>query len=143
MRSGYSSLKVRAFLLLAMVFACYNWFVYTHAQPSTDAGLSPSAQKGQALWLQHNCNSCHQLYGLGGYLGPDLTNVYAHKGAPYTKAMLNSGVRVMPRFSFSEEEMEAMVAFLQEVNKTGSFPDKNAFIGYDGWVNLKGEHEQD
>lgn len=129
-------------MLLAVVFACYNWFVYTTAQPSSDTGLSISAQKGQALWLQHNCNSCHQLYGLGGYLGPDLTNVYSTKGKPYIKTMLNSGIRIMPRFAFSEEEKEHIAVFLEEVNKTGDFPDKKAIIGYDGWVTLKGEYEQ-
>jgi len=42
--------------------------------------FSEKALQGQQLWQQNNCFSCHQIYGLGGYLGPDLTNVYSQRG---------------------------------------------------------------
>jgi nitric oxide reductase subunit C len=33
------------------------------------------ASKGQVLFQQHNCNACHQIMGIGGTSGPDLSHV--------------------------------------------------------------------
>ena len=58
------------------------------------------------VWQKYNCQSCHQLYGLGGYLGPDLTNVYSAKGKGelFIKAFLHAGTKQMPSFDLSKEE---------------------------------------
>ncbi len=94
---------------------------------------------GENLWRQYNCNSCHQLYGLGGYLGPDLTNIYSQpgKGVPQIKAMLNSGVKAMPLFHFTEVEKEDIVSFLKAVDQTGQYPNQHAVIEPNGWVSFK------
>lgn len=99
---------------------------------------------GQQLWQRHNCFSCHQLYGLGGYLGPDLTNVYSEKGKgkDYIKSFLNSGVKTMPRFNFSEKEKAAIVSFLKEVDATGYYPNYNSAIHYNGWVEIETKSEK-
>ena len=99
---------------------------------------------GQKLWQRHNCFSCHQLYGLGGYLGPDLTNVYSEKGKgkDYIKSFLNSGVKTMPRFNFSEKEKAAIVSFLKEVDATGYYPNYNSAIQYNGWVEIDTKSEK-
>ena len=36
--------------------------------------LDDLARAGRALWHDHNCQTCHQIYGFGGFLGPDVTN---------------------------------------------------------------------
>ncbi|MCH7870146.1 MAG: c-type cytochrome, partial [Planctomycetes bacterium] len=33
------------------------------------------AKSGLAIWRENNCQACHQIYGYGGFLGPDLTNL--------------------------------------------------------------------
>jgi nitric oxide reductase subunit C len=83
------------------------------------------------------------LYGLGGYLGPDLTNTYSTegKGEAYIKAFLNSGIKTMPKFNFSEEEKSHLVAFLREVDQTGIYPNLNAKIEKTGWVTLEYKSE--
>ena len=100
--------------------------------------MSNSALAGQKLWQENNCTSCHQLYGLGGYLGPDLTNVISTpgKGIPYVKAFLNSGVKSMPEFDFSELEKEQISMFLAHVDSTGYYPNYDAQFNKDGWVTI-------
>lgn len=129
--------------VLIILFAIYNVTVYTKTNPESDLLLSREAIKGEDLWQQNNCFSCHQLYGLGGYLGPDLTNTYSTegKGEAYIKAFLNSGIKTMPKFNFSEEEQSHLVAFLREVDQTGIYPNLNAKIEKTGWVTLEYKSE--
>ncbi len=66
--------------------------------------------------------ACHQIYGLGGYLGPDLTNVLERRPAAYVRAVLSNGIREMPDFQLSEQEIEQLVAFLKYFDTPGTFP---------------------
>lgn len=127
---------VSVFFILVIVYAFYNREIYTEKSNFGNIKLSHQALEGEKLWLENNCNSCHQLYGLGGYLGPDLTNVSSHpnKSAEYLKVMMISGVKSMPKFNFSEDEQNYLVQFLKEVDNTGYYPNKNAQIKYTGWV---------
>ncbi|MBL1278855.1 MAG: cytochrome c [Fluviicola sp.] len=124
---------------LILLFIGYNIVIYTQNTSNNQAViLSPKAQKGEHLWQENNCTACHQLYGLGGYLGPDLTNIASNpnKGIDYAKAFFNSGVKSMPQFNFSTEEQNQIAAFLTEVDKTGFYPDRNAIFESDGWVTV-------
>ena len=105
--------------------------------------FSANAMKGQDLWLQNNCNSCHQIYGLGGYLGPDITNVYSKKGRgeEYIKTILNSGIQTMPKFNFSDEEKDQFVQFFKEIDETGFYPSTDVEIRKDGWVIIKNKKD--
>lgn len=129
--------------ILVTVFSVYNFFIYTSNENETPVKLSSQALKGEILWQNNNCWSCHQIYGLGGYLGPDLTNIYStpSKGKDYIKAFLNSGIKSMPKFNFSEEEKDALVAFLQQIDSTGYYPNTEAIIKPNGWVELKYKNE--
>ena len=125
--------------VLASVFAIYNVIIYTQKSASDVPVMSAHAQAGEQLWQENNCAACHQLYGLGGYLGPDLTNVISNKnkGAAYVKAFVNSGVKSMPQFNFSEGEKEQLVAFLAHVDRTGFYPNQQAVFEKDGWVTIE------
>lgn len=125
------------FLLLIACFALYNANIYMDKENYGKVRLSEEALRGEQLWLRNNCNACHQLYGLGGYLGPDLTNVVATKSPEIIKVFLVSGVKSMPVFSFSEPEKDQLVQFLKEVNETGYYPNINAKIEKTGWVELQ------
>ncbi|SDW78751.1 c-type cytochrome [Aequorivita viscosa] len=132
-----------AIAFLLVTFGLYNYVVYTTESYIAVEKLSPQAVKGQQLFQSNRCWSCHQLYGLGGYLGPDLTNVFSDekKGPLYIKAFLNSGVKSMPQFNFNEEEKEAIVAYLKQVDETGIYPNYDAKIEATGWVKLKYRNE--
>lgn len=130
--------------LLLTVFAVYNFFIYTSKNQVNPIKLSSKAIKGQQLWQNNNCWSCHQIYGLGGYLGPDLTNIYSDslKGQAYIKAFLNSGIKSMPKFNFSDDESEAIIAYLKTIDSTGYYPNYDAEIQANGWVKLKYKDEK-
>lgn len=125
--------------VLIGIFSIYNYIIYTSKSAYNTVHLSQNAIKGENIWLKHNCNSCHQIYGLGGYLGPDITNVYSRegKGEKYIKTIINSGINSMPKFNFSDEEKDLLVQFFKEIDQTGCYPDVEAKIGKDGWVTIK------
>jgi nitric oxide reductase subunit C len=117
--------KVAVALLLVAAYAIYSLIIYTKG---TESDLSLSAmeqgkvQKGKALFQQYNCQACHQVYGLGGYLGPELTTAYSDKnrGEAYLKAILQSGGSRMPDFHFSPEQIDAIVCYLKYVDRTAT-----------------------
>ena len=89
--------------------------------------MNENAIRGKLLFQKYNCTSCHQLYGLGGYLGPELTTVISQqgKGEFYANAFLKSGTQRMPDFHLSEEEVNDLVQFLKYVDKTAvTYKDK-------------------
>lgn len=130
--------------VLVICFCFYNVVIYRSGRKGEAIILATKALEGQVLWQNNNCWSCHQIYGLGGYLGPDLTNVYStnYKGENYIKAFLNSGVKTMPKFDFSEEEKNAIVAFLKHIDSTGYYPNNEAIIKPNGWVEIKYRNEK-
>jgi nitric oxide reductase subunit C len=130
--------------VLIALFSLYNYSIYTSKSDFGTVHFSKKAQHGETLWLKNNCNSCHQLYGLGGYLGPDLTNVYSAigKGEIYMKVMMSSGIKVMPKFNLSENDKDALVQFLKEVDQTGTYPNVKAKIESNGWVILKYKNQK-
>lgn len=129
-------------LSLIMLFGCYNAMIYfqpSSSSPTKVQKMTKEAIAGEQLWQENNCTSCHQLYGLGGYLGPDLTNVISNpsKGEVYAKAFLNSGINAMPLFYFNEKEKNQIVAFLKHVDGTGIYPNENAVFRDNGWVDIE------
>ena len=91
-----------------------------YADPNETLRLSETAILGRRLWQKNNCQSCHQLYGYGGFLGPDLTNASVRVEPVQFTAVLTEGVEQMPAFNMSPEEIDALGAFLSEMNETGT-----------------------
>lgn len=100
------------------------------------AFLTEEAKEGKLLFQEYNCGACHQFYGLGGYMGPDLTNVISEKGKGelYAKAFLQGGTQKMPNFHLTEKEIAALIAYLKYVDKTGLSPVKEFRPNWDGTV---------
>ncbi len=130
--------------ILVTVCVIYNFSLYFSKSCKKPITLSKTALHGQQLWQNNNCWSCHQIYGLGGYLGPDLTNVYSsqNKGPDYIKAFLNSGVKSMPKFNFNDTEKEAIVTYLKHIDSTGFYPNYGSEFQATGWVKLKYKNEK-
>lgn len=105
--------------LLFMLFAAYTVLVYVAGDPSPPDPITASATRGRATWHALNCQACHQLYGLGGYMGPDLTNVHSAKGAARIRTFVRFGTGRMPAHALSETELDDLVGFLEWVDKSG------------------------
>lgn len=116
-------LKVAVFTGLFTCYILYTFTVYTKGTEDTAARLpaaSASIQKGKQLFQQYNCISCHQLYGLGGYLGPELTTASSDpaRGDLFMRAFLQAGGTRMPNFHFSNAEIDDLISYLKYVDAT-------------------------
>lgn len=133
-----SNSKRLIFGTLIFSFFIYTIVIYT-VGTSEDKGeryMNEQSKKGKILYQNYNCTSCHQLYGLGGYMGPDLTNVISatNKGPIYAKAFIQNGTERMPNFNLKENEINELISYLTYVDKTGVSPVKKFVINYDGTI---------
>jgi nitric oxide reductase subunit C len=125
--------KIFLIILLTGSFLYYSFTLYSELPVKTTT-VNKEALKGKILWQQYNCNSCHQVYGLGGYLGPDLTNVYSKKGAGYITAFLKSGTEIMPNFYLQRDEINDLLAYLKNIDQSGKSDPRTFTIKKDGTI---------
>jgi nitric oxide reductase subunit C len=129
------------FWTLFFLFVVHSALVFTVGTDvdKGEAHLTDKALNGKLIYQKYNCTACHQLYGLGGYMGPDLTNVMSDKGLGelYVRAFLQNGTQRMPNFHMSEEEISDLVSYLKYVDKTGISPVRKFKINMDGTVSQK------
>jgi nitric oxide reductase subunit C len=108
------------FIILIVSYCTYSALIYSYSSKTSETP-SLSVTKGLNLWQSKNCQACHQLYGLGGYMGPDLTNIISdsNKGSSYASAFIQSGTARMPKFNLSATEVNELLAFLTWVDQSG------------------------
>jgi nitric oxide reductase subunit C len=112
-----------AVIALAAAFVSYSAWVHLHpSEPKASAPMTPPQARGFAVWRRNNCQACHQLYGMGGYLGPDLTNAAGRLTPARIHAVVTEGSTPMPRFELTRDERDELIEFLTYVNTTGSWP---------------------
>lgn len=81
--------------------------------------ITRQVAQGKAIWEENNCIGCHTLLGEGAYYAPELGNVYKRRGGAFIKAWIKAmpinipGRRKMPKFDLSDDELDALVAFLK------------------------------
>lgn len=125
--------KVIVTASLVAIFLFYSFYLYL-LLPVKDKSVTEETSKGKIVWQKYNCNACHQVYGLGGFLGPDLTNTYSLKGPAHIKAYLKSGIATMPNFPFNEQEINALLAYMQNIDASGKSDPRSFTIKYDGTI---------
>ncbi len=112
-------------LLLTLLggFLLQTLLVYTDVHDTVP--LSERALSGRRLWHQNNCQTCHQFHGFGGFLGPDLTNITERLDRSTLAAQLVVDDGQMPFFEMSNDEVDALWAFLVAMNETGQGQARN------------------
>lgn len=109
------------FFSLVIVFSIYSILVYTSSTDYSQGQefYTKDAASGKLVFQKYNCISCHQIYGLGGYMGPDLSQVMVAegKGEAYVNAFLTAGTDKMPRFDLEDQEKADLIAYLRYVGK--------------------------
>ena len=103
---------------------------------SQSVPFTEQVSAGQRLFQEKNCTACHQLYGLGGYMGPDLTNVISTtgKGPLYAKVFIQFGTGKMPNFHLTGAEVDDVIAFLGYVDASGKYPAQDNKFSWLGTV---------
>lgn len=97
----------------------------TRALPARDnrQNITDEVVLGKKVWEDNNCIGCHTIMGEGAYFAPELANVYERRGPEFIKAWIKAqptgapGRRQMPQFHLTEEELDALVAFLKWTNE--------------------------
>ncbi len=86
--------------------------------------ITKEVKLGKLLWEKSNCMGCHTLMGEGAYYAPELTRVFTRKGPDYIRTVLNAknggwgpNGRKMKEYSFTEEEVNGIIAFFEWVDK--------------------------
>jgi nitric oxide reductase subunit C len=74
------------------------------------------------------------VYGLGGFLGPDLTNVYSLKGPDHIRAFIKTGTNTMPAYQLTEDEILALLAYFKHMDQTGNADPRSFTINLDGTI---------
>ncbi|MDA0667594.1 MAG: cytochrome c [Planctomycetota bacterium] len=103
--------------ILALCFVSQTYLVYS--DPTPTRVLVGEELAGRRVWLANNCQACHQLYGFGGFLGPDLTNAASRLQKPQLADRLALGKGQMPKFDLPEDDVTALWEFLSAMNETG------------------------
>jgi nitric oxide reductase subunit C len=125
--------KVSIFITLTVLFICYTFYLY-HINYKTQTHADLMADKGKHIWQDLNCSACHQVYGLGGYLGPDLTNVCSRLTNQQISSKIHTGTNIMPSYNLSEEETLQLIAYLKSLNASGIASPSKLKLNIDGTI---------
>ena len=104
-------------ILLAVLVASYviqSGLVYSD---DVDIRLSEDAVQGRKLFHDGSCQVCHQLWGQGGFLGPDLTNAASRVDETRLASLLTVGSGQMPSYRYDAREIAFLRAFLEEIDR--------------------------
>jgi ubiquinol-cytochrome c reductase cytochrome b subunit len=82
--------------------------------PQVTQSLSPTATQGAHVFEQKGCINCHQIAGVGGQRGPDLTHVGRRLSTDEVTWRILSGGRNMPAYgsNLTPQEVTTLVEFL-------------------------------
>ena len=116
------STAITAVVFLGMTVDSHRQFPkLTNAQQ-----ITPEVTRGKDVWHEYNCINCHTLFGEGAYYAPDLTKITQQRGTPYLTAFLKDPSkfydeqrhrRLMPNLKLNDEEIAALIAFMDWVSK--------------------------
>ena len=109
-----ASAKKAAMACLVAAFGVQTVLVYTDGrqEPLTEAAL-----RGRSLWHENACQVCHQVYGQGGFLGPDITNAASRLEGSRLESLLTVGSGQMPAFHFTREQIADVAAYLEALDR--------------------------
>lgn len=113
------------FLIFAALTAHTHFYMVTESTDSET--LTDNVRFGKNVWEENSCINCHTILGEGAYFAPELGNVWTRYGGRENAEGARAGIkgwiraqplnvpgrRVMPKFDLSEEELDALVDFLQ------------------------------
>lgn len=124
---------MRAFQILALLLLTVWLFACGKKQTSQTSGANvqqqpnqqqasqqisdPKLERGKAVYDETGCATCHIVAGIGGRTGPSLDGIGKKYDAEKLKEILLNPKTlnpntVMPPFEGSEEDLDALVAYL-------------------------------
>ncbi len=105
---------VIAFLTWVNKIDTNNW----PPKPMALASAQPSPRPGEAVFKAQGCSACHMISGVGGTIGPDLTEVGSRKSKEWIEEQienpkLHNPSSIMPSFAkLSKRDREDLADYL-------------------------------
>jgi nitric oxide reductase subunit C len=130
--------KKRLMAVLVLCFVVQTSLVYSDERSEP---LSEAAVAGRQVFHRQGCQVCHQFYGQGGFLGPDLTNAASRVDSTRLASLLTVGSGQMPALGMSDEEIAQVAAFLEAMDRT-DVGRGQLRLGEEGSGGLQGSFEQ-
>lgn len=109
-----ATVKKTMMTVLVAAFVVQTVLVYSDQRQEP---LSADALAGRELWHANACQVCHQIYGQGGFLGPDLTNASSRVDDARLARLLKEGSGQMPVFGFTDEQVAHVAAYLKALDR--------------------------
>jgi nitric oxide reductase subunit C len=113
--------------VFAVIFIALTIHSHMRFAELTNAdAITPQVIEGKHVWHRKNCINCHTLLGEGAYFAPDLTKITQHRGEAYLRQFLKDPAkyyseerhgRLMPNPNLSDEQITAVIAFLDWVSR--------------------------
>ncbi|MGO1119971.1 c-type cytochrome [Rhodovibrionaceae bacterium A322] len=114
------------FLAIFVGLTIHSHF-YIVNESTDNEGLTESVALGKHVWEENSCINCHTILGEGAYFAPEVGNVWIRYGGlddpegarEALKDWMKSqptgieGRRQMPQFNLTEQELDALVDFLE------------------------------
>ncbi len=126
-RGRMRRLTERTAAIAIAVLAIAGWSALTAAAVASTPKAAPTplrspldrklVAKGAALYVKAGCDSCHQVNGIGGHIGPALDRVSQRRSREWIErhfvapSALSPG-SIMPPYHFSKEDQDAIVTYL-------------------------------
>ncbi len=121
-----SAVTTKAWFVIPVLGCGYVMMTFLVATlPSGSTAITPAAPElaeGVEIWRSAGCIACHSIYGLGGHVGPDLTNAVSRLNEEAVAAKILAGSDKMPRFVLSDDTTAKLVAWLSYIDHTGVYP---------------------
>ena len=111
--------RTRSLVLAGLVLCFGGQSLLVYADEPGPVQLEDQALRGAEVWHEESCQSCHALYGYGGFLGPDLTNFASRGDKTRLDVWLMAGPGAMPQFDLPDEDREALWSWLEALDTSG------------------------
>ncbi len=117
-------LGIGTFALLVFIALEVGGTLSAPARPAGEA--SPQVALGRSVYTQIDCAYCHSVNGVGGTIGPDLSNI----GGELSKDAIISYLQnphamiptsLHPKLQFTPEELQALVSYLETLGAKVSY----------------------
>jgi sulfur oxidation c-type cytochrome SoxX len=95
--------------------------------PAVPAGeQAPLVQAGREVYRERNCSYCHSIHGVGSNIGPELGNIGGELSDEQIATYLENPDLMVPetlhpKFLFTPEELDALVAYLSTLGEQVSY----------------------
>lgn len=109
-------LVVGAIVVLALIGLEVGGAISAPTRPGGE--VNPLVLSGQKLYRDINCGYCHSINGVGGAIGPDLSNIASQLTRDQISAYLKNPDLMVPntlhpKLQFTPDELNGLVAYLE------------------------------